>query len=140
MALGRVHEVVNLLALPAFLYFIPKEHYLTFVAGYLIGTFLLSPDLDLKVSKPTKRWGPFRYLWRPYQKKSRHRGLSHVPFFGTFLRLSYITAVLLFISWLLGFREPFRILSEASLWEGSFYFLIGIVLSEIMHIIMDVLR
>jgi len=50
LALGRTHELINLLALPGFLYFLPKEFYLSFSVGYVLGTFLLSPNLDLKHS------------------------------------------------------------------------------------------
>ncbi|MFZ8787486.1 DUF2227 family putative metal-binding protein [Thermocrinis sp.] len=52
MALGKTHELINLLVLPGFLYFLPKEFYLSFSVGYLLDTFLLSPDLDLKHSAP----------------------------------------------------------------------------------------
>jgi len=103
LALGRTHELINLLALPGFLYFLPKEFYLPFSVGYVLGTFLLSPDLDLKHSKPSKRWKALKILWRPYQKKSKHRGISHIPLLGTFTRLLYIFLLITALYYLLYF-------------------------------------
>jgi uncharacterized metal-binding protein len=103
LALGRTHELINLLALPGFLYFLPKEFYLSFSVGYVLGTFLLSPDLDLKHSKPSKRWKALKILWRPYQKKSKHRGISHIPLLGTLTRLLYIFLLITALYYLLYF-------------------------------------
>jgi uncharacterized metal-binding protein len=103
LALGRTHELINLLALPGFLYFLPKEFYLSFSVGYVLGTFFLSPDLDLKHSKPSKRWKALKILWRPYQKKSKHRGISHIPLLGTFTRLLYIFLIITALYYLLYF-------------------------------------
>ncbi|MFZ8861871.1 MAG: DUF2227 family putative metal-binding protein, partial [Thermocrinis sp.] len=103
MALGRTHELINLLVLPGFLYFLPKEFYLSFGVGYVLGTFFLSPDLDLKHSKPSKRWKALKILWRPYQEKSKHRGISHIPILGTFTRLLYIFLIITALYYLLYF-------------------------------------
>lgn len=34
-------------------------------AGILLGTHLLSPDLDMWNTRPMKRWGPLRFFWTP---------------------------------------------------------------------------
>ncbi len=154
MALAKSHEFLNLLALPGFLYFLPKETYISFILGYIIGTFFLSPDIDLKHSKPTKRWKLLRILWYPYQKKSKHRGLSHTPIFGTFIRLFYIMFVftviyiilyLIFSNYwkegleLLQSINPLALIEGHAYKEWVFYFVLGLLASELMHIVADVL-
>ena len=136
------------------MYFLPKEFYIPFGLGYLAGTFFLSPDLDLKHSKPSKRWKFLKIVWYPYQKKSKHRGISHLPIFGTFIKLLYILIVLTILYYLiylvafLYWKEGLETLSKVSplfLIEGlaqkesAFYMLLGVLASEIMHIIADVL-
>ncbi len=154
MALGRSHDFVNLLALPACLYFMPKEFFLPFVGGYLVGTFLLSPDLDLPRSRPSKRWRSLRFIWRPYQAVSKHRGVSHVPIIGTSLRLTYFLLVLFFLYFvLLGISskyvpeikelllsfDPFELFSRLAEKEEVFYFALGVILSEVFHVFLDLL-
>jgi len=152
MALGRTHDAVNLVALPVFLYFLPKEFYIPFGAGYIVGTFLLSPDLDLKNSRPSKRWGQLRCLWLPYQSFSRHRGLSHVPVVGSILRLLYITFIVLFLYFVLlgivsildkslaiyvaGF-DPFGVMNKLFRSEEALFFVLGIITADIIHIVID---
>ncbi|SHK50725.1 metal-binding protein [Thermocrinis minervae] len=154
MALSRSHDLINLMLLVPTLYFVPREFYLPFATGYLIGTFLLSPDLDLKHSKPSKRWKVFRYLWRPYQSKSKHRGISHVPIVGTFIRIAYLVLAvfLLFQAFvlLLHYVDPslevfltkvdmIGLLQELMYREESFYFLLGLILSEVFHVLIDLI-
>lgn len=154
MALGKSHDMVNLLLLPLSLYFIPKEFYLPFSLGYIVGTFFLSPDIDLKHSKPSKRWKYLKVLWLPYQKRSKHRGTSHIPIVGTFMRLIYLNLVVLFFYFVLvgifSYMSPelsrimlsidlegfFQYLAKS---ESSFYFLLGLIISEILHVLLDFL-
>lgn len=154
MALGRSHDFINLLLLPPFLYFVPREHFFTFGAGYLIGTFFLSPDLDLRHSKPSKRWKALRVVWKPYQKLSRHRGISHLPLLGSLTRLGYLLflSVLAYFS-LLGFShlylpelkkvllsfDPFELISSLASKEWVFFFMLGIFASELCHIGLDLI-
>jgi uncharacterized metal-binding protein len=154
LALGRTHELINLLALPGFLYFLPKEFYLPFGLGYVLGTFLLSPDLDLKHSKPSKRWKALKILWRPYQKKSKHRGISHIPILGTFTRLSYIFLLITVLYYLLYFLlssdwqestqkisqlNPLILAEKLAYKKWTFYALSGLIASELTHISLDLL-
>jgi uncharacterized metal-binding protein len=154
LALGRTHELINLLALPGFLYFLPKEFYLPFGLGYVLGTFLLSPDLDLKHSKPSKRWKALKILWRPYQKKSKHRGISHIPILGTFTRLLYIFLLITALYYLLYFflssywqestqkisqLNPLILAEKLAYKEWTFYALLGLIASELTHISLDLL-
>jgi len=70
-----------------------------FAAGYLAGTFLITPDLDLAehpTSRPRamRRWGPLAWIWLPYGALFRHRGLSHTWLAGPLSRLLYLYLVL----------------------------------------------
>ncbi|MBC8103924.1 MAG: metal-binding protein [Cytophagales bacterium] len=70
---------------------------LALLAATLFSGLMLSPDLDLN-SSVYSRWGPFRYLWWPYQKAIPHRSkLSHSYFLGPALRVVYF----LVLAWLL---------------------------------------
>lgn len=55
---------------------------------------MLSPDLDLD-SSIYRRWGPFRFLWWPYQKLLPHRSVfSHSFIVGPLIRLAYFFVLL----------------------------------------------
>ncbi len=152
MALGKTHDVINLIALPALFYYLPKEFYLPFGVGYIVGTFLLSPDIDLPNSRPSRRWSLLKCLWLPYQNLSRHRGFSHIPIVGSLLRLIYIVSVVIFLyfvligilsfldrslSYLIASFNPFEFLSELFRSEGSLYFVAGIICADVVHIVLD---
>ncbi|MCS6957003.1 MAG: metal-binding protein [Aquificaceae bacterium] len=154
MALGRSHDFFNLLALPFCLYYTPREFYIPFIGGYLFGTFFLSPDLDLPKSKPSKRWKVFKLLWRPYHALSKHRGISHIPLVGTLVRVGYLVLTSVFLYFvLLGFSskyapwlkelllsvDPFELFSSLAGKEEVFYFALGVVASEVFHLILDFL-
>jgi uncharacterized metal-binding protein len=58
--------------------------------GFLVSGLIFGPDLDL-YSFHYKRWGIFRYLWRPYQQAIKHRSIwSHGPIVGTIGRILYL--------------------------------------------------
>ena len=152
MALGRTHDLFNLLLLPPCLYFTPKEFYLPFTLGYLVGTFLLSPDIDMKGSKPSKRWKILRFIWHPYQSRAKHRGVSHIPILGTFVRLVYLNLVVFFAYLILVYAlksyfpeyqdyverfNPLIYLQQFAKSEASFYFILGLILSEVFHVFLD---
>ncbi len=100
MASGKTHDRVTLgLLLPVFvacrwlllLGWMPSA---VITAGTAIGGFLLSPDLDTR-SRPFYRWGVFRFIWWPYQWVAKHRSaLSHGLWLAPWLRLLYLSAVL----------------------------------------------
>jgi uncharacterized metal-binding protein len=61
----------------------------------LLGGFMMGPDLDIH-SVQYRRWGPFKWIWRPYQVFLKHRStLSHGPIIGTLLRVFYFSAWLI---------------------------------------------
>lgn len=142
MALFRTHEVINLSALAGFLYFVPREFFLPFAVGYVFGTFFLSPDIDIEHSKPSRRWGPFKHAWKPYRKFSRHRGSSHVPFLGSFLRVSYLGALvfLVLLALEIGFSMEFNLNKLPHFaYDWAFFAFLGICLAELVHVLVDVL-
>ncbi|MBD2006345.1 MULTISPECIES: DUF2227 family putative metal-binding protein [Cyanophyceae] len=122
-------------------------------AGYLIGGWLLSPDLDCypAVSNPLKRWGWFRVIWFPYRKAVKHRSwISHTYVVGVTLQLIYLALMLLLIYCVL-----FGLLSvvvslptpkDALVWgfglieSNSAIFLslwIGLIMGSASHLVLD---
>lgn len=134
---GKVHEAVNLLALPPTLYMLPEPIFkVTFTAGYLVGTFWLTPDLDLATSRPTRRWGVLRLLWLPYTWLFSHRGLSHHPFLGALTRVLYLAALAGLVLWALdrlGYHWQFRFPLSHS-WLSFFS---GLLLADFLHLLLD---
>jgi uncharacterized metal-binding protein len=103
MAMGKTHDWVTLACLPSVwlvcrMGFHLSWHLCTLVTlGTYIGGFWLSPDLDTR-SRPFYRWGIFRFIWWPYQWVAKHRsGLSHGILLASWLRLLYLSAILIVI-------------------------------------------
>mgnify|MGYP002624350342 CR=1 FL=1 len=64
-----------------------------FALAYLGASLLLSPDLDLRHNDARRRWGVLGFIWIPYSKLFRHRGVSHSLLFGVLTRIGYLTAL-----------------------------------------------
>ncbi len=146
MASGRTHEIINLIALPPTYYLLSPNDDFSFLAGYLVGTFLITPDNDLFHSRPIRRWKILKFIWYPYTKFSAHRGLSHIPILGTLIKLFYvglIFAVLAFsLSFLLNFTGLYSFKFDLSFKEILFNphllsFVIGVIVAEFFHILTD---
>lgn len=60
--------------------------FIAFNLGWMLSTFILSPDLD---TMPKKRAGILRFFLYPYSLLFKHRGLSHSVLFGTLTRVFY---------------------------------------------------
>lgn len=119
MPSGKVHDRITIVAaglsVPVWWQVAPAPHD-GGVAACLVGATLfsglaLSPDLDLN-SSIYKRWGPFRFLWWPYQKVVRHRSwISHSFLLGPLIRVCYFVfvmwAFLRCVTWLLSLVMPF---------------------------------
>lgn len=65
----------------------------TVTAAHLVGTFYLSPDLDLD-STIYKRWGGLRWVWLPYKNLVKHRSSWSHSVVGGLLRPLYFAGVL----------------------------------------------
>ena len=63
-----------------------------FFMGFLGGTFLVTPDLDLAEQHvlPKRNWGILGFVWVPYGYLFAHRGVSHTYVFGPLTRLIYM--------------------------------------------------
>ena len=57
----------------------PFELAVLVALGFVGGTVLLPPDLDLRRNDALRNWGLLGILWRPYAAVFRHRGLSPHP-------------------------------------------------------------
>lgn len=86
----------------------------------LFSGLMFGPDLDLD-SKPYRRWGPLRYLWKPYQAALPHRStLSHGPILGTVIRIAYFLIVFgLFGTTVLFLRQRY-VYGVQTTWETEF--------------------
>jgi uncharacterized metal-binding protein len=102
MSSGKFHDKLNLITgavLTGVLIGFERspEIISSFVAGWLIATFIFSPDTDIM---PKKRTGPLQFLLYPYSILFKHRGVSHSFLLGTFIRIIYcivLFGVILFI-------------------------------------------
>lgn len=86
----------------------------------LFSGLMFGPDLDLD-SKPYRRWGPLKFLWKPYQAALPHRSkLSHGPVLGTVIRVVYFLIVFsLFTATVLYLRHRYLNMVQTS-WQGEF--------------------
>jgi len=156
MPSGRVHDQITYWCLPFVMVItalVTRSPILIVIVSlsFLVGGLMLGPDLDIH-SVQYNRWGPFRWIWLPYQMAIRHRSrLSHGPIVGTALRVVYLSVWLaLFVvigvellnflwdaqlSWRL-LRQPFRTLLKeyAAEWVAI---LIGLELGSISHSVSD---
>lgn len=104
MPSGRVHEAINLsvlgVACVAYIAYKPslglsEPLALAFAGSYLLGTFLVTPDLDLAENRVRAkgRWGVVGFFWIPYGLMFAHRGLSHTWLAGPLTRVAYMGVV-----------------------------------------------
>ncbi len=153
MASGKTHDIINLSVFPIAVYYLKPENFSGFFLGYMVGTFFLSPDNDIFHSKPNKRWKKLQFIWKPYTKLFSHRGISHFPFLGLATKLVYISLLifvlfsLIYISLFFSgiYTSPITDLlnKETILYyiKTPFFvsFIFGLFLSEIVHIITDII-
>jgi uncharacterized metal-binding protein len=138
LASGKSHDASILwfspLALAGVFYVCPLPWFWVGAVAYAIGGWLLSPDIDLKQSYPSKRWLIFSILWQPYRELSGHRGFSHVPFVGTLSRVLYMGAIAL--PFLFFAKVDLELLGKLSIPYIQPVFL-GLELATWVHLIMD---
>jgi uncharacterized metal-binding protein len=134
---GRTHERFNLLlgasgfTLLAWQEAPPPELLLAGGAGFAVGTFLVTPDMDQAgkgSSRALRRWGPLASLWLPYGLAFRHRGLSHLWPIGALTRLLYLALL----------ASPFFALNLVWLFSPPVLaFLAGFLLADLLHAFLD---
>jgi uncharacterized metal-binding protein len=142
MPSGGRHLRLELFLLPLFLaglYFMkPDWKWLTtFGSAYLFSSLWLSPDLDLRSNDTRRRWGVFGFIWIPYTKIFKHRGLSHNLLFGPLTRVGYLFLlgfIVIYALNYLGVRADFhlRISKEILTMIG-----VGLYLPNVLHILYD---
>ncbi|GEM_PF-821747 len=111
------------------------KHFLALGAGYYIGTDFITPDLDIK-SKVIKRWGMLKVIWLPYMWLFKHGQSSHNIVYGGVVRILYIGIIVLGVYYLI-FRSlpPDTIISSVYI----IIFLIGIIIANALHVVLDTL-
>ncbi|RIH82454.1 hypothetical protein Mterra_02658 [Calidithermus terrae] len=155
MPSGRVHEAINLsvLGLGSAAYLAMKESVgvedpvaLAFAASYCIGTFLITPDLDLAEQgvRAKGRWGLLGWLWVPYGLMFSHRGLSHTWLVGPLTRLAYLALLGTALFWAgdgllrylgvsLNLQGRIAVPPQEILWAAA----IGYYASQWLHLVAD---
>lgn len=101
---GKTHLKIELLSalliFPCVIYLaytfkeVTQIEAISFCIGYLLGSLLLSPDMDLFKSDAIGRWSILKYIWAPYCWLYNHRGASHSWIFGTLTRFLYLLLLL----------------------------------------------
>lgn len=111
------------------------KHLLVFLAGYYAGTEFITPDLDTD-SAALKKWGRLKILWLPYKWLFEHGKSSHNIMYGAIVRIIYVSAIILGIYYLL-----FKSLPPGSMISSLFFivFIMGIIIANAMHIVLDFL-
>lgn len=95
MPSGRVHDKITWTTTPAvavasFLFTFSFVETAIITVAYLFAAMMFSGDLDLP-SKQTNRWGPFQFIWKPYQSAFSHRSIfTHGIVLGTVIRVLYL--------------------------------------------------
>jgi len=116
------------------------------MGSYLLGTFLITPDLDLAEQqvRAKGRWGWLGWLWVPYGWMFAHRGLSHTWLIGPLTRLLYLGAVGLVVFWLcgaimsyLGLDISLQAQLKAPPQEVFWALVLGYYTSQWLHLIAD---
>lgn len=102
---GRTHDFITVVSAGAAIPIILTSHLpqidpataAVLVGSYLASGLIFSPDLDLH-SRPYRRWGPFRFIWIPYQKLVPHRSwVSHSFVLGPLIRVCYFLAMVILL-------------------------------------------
>jgi uncharacterized metal-binding protein len=148
MPSGKTHLRIELFLLPIFatlFYLFVNTSWAAvalFAGAYLFSSLMLSPDLDLRYNHTRRRWGLLGFIWIPYTKIFKHRGVSHSLLFGTLTRLGYLGLLAVLIIWGLSYFDLWP-LPVAQLASGPIdLWLVGILvaglwLPNILHTLVD---
>ncbi len=153
---GRVHNLINIavyagLAAAAVLgtrsgaIVVTQSEMLNFTVGFMAGTFLLSPDLDLATGNvdSKRHWGLLGGLWIPYGMLFSHRGLSHTWILGPLTRLAYMAIVVVIVVGLIRTFAPQVQLPQLPEQFGHKFLLplmVGYYVSQWLHLVADGVR
>lgn len=149
MPSGKTHAAVELALGPVFgaAYYVVLQpdggELAAFAGAYLFSSLWLSPDLDLPKNAARRRWGPLGFLWAPYSKVFKHRGLSHSLVWGPLTRLIYLglvlAAVIAGLSYLGGLTLPPAERAEGVLEDRGLLRALGVglYLPNVLHVLLD---
>lgn len=139
----NVHRLFNyaiLIAIIILLYvrdisIINLKQVAAFGVGYYTGTELLTPDMDTD-STAIKKWGKLKIFVLPYKWMFVHRKSSHNIIYGAIVRIMYIGLIILVIYYFL-----FKSLPSDTIFSSVyiFIFLVGIIIANALHILLDTL-
>lgn len=86
----------------------------------LFAGLMFGPDLDLQ-SRPYNRWGPLRFIWKPYQIAMPHRSkLSHGPMLGTVIRVAYFLVMFSLLAATLLYLRHSYLHGQQTTWVAEF--------------------
>ncbi len=102
-------------------------------AGFYIGTDFITPDLDTD-STAIKRWGSFKIIMLPYKWMFSHRQSSHNIVYGAVIRILYVSLIIVGIYYILFRSLPGE---NTILSVYIFSFLIGIIIANALHVLLD---
>lgn len=120
---------------------------LEILAGMVLSTLMMSPDMDSSRSVVYRNWWVLKYLWWPYTEIFHHkgrdfnrvfntkRGMGHNLILGTVFRVLYGSLLL----WLIGSCLPGIGIKS---WivnhkVATGYIVLGIWLADVCHILVD---
>ena len=103
--------------------------------GFYIGTDFLTPDLDTE-STAIKRLGRLKILFLPYKWAFTHRRSSHNIMYGAVVRILYISIIILILYYIL-----FKSFPSGTVFFSAYtlLFLIGIIIANALHVLLDVI-
>lgn len=148
MPAGKTHLRIELITLPlwaALFYLFVDASWLSIVlfgGAYLFSSLLLSPDLDLRHNAARRRWGLLGFVWLPYTKIFKHRGVSHSLLLGTLTRLGYLALLAVIAALALSYFNVWTISVTQLPWTKLDLWLAGILLAglwlpNILHALVD---
>jgi uncharacterized metal-binding protein len=143
MPSGRTHDRINLISTAiagylAYRWGFSWDEILAFSLGSIVATFWFSPDLDLKTSKPVKRWGKLSFIWWPYAAIVPHRGISHIPIIGILTRFGYFFGIV-FLIWLVVRNFLPISINVSAIFNNPYFlpFILGVLFADTLHILAD---
>ena len=125
MPSGRTHDLITFALAPPV--FVGAQYYAgdlllatTATVAMLFAGLMFGPDLDL-MSKPYRRWGPLRFIWKPYQWSTSHRSrLSHGLVFGTIFRVLYFVAIMSVLAATVLYLRQSYLYGTQTTWSAEF--------------------
>ena len=139
MSSGRTHDRINAMATASFVLAglsTARLDLLVCAVGLAIGTFWLSPDLDLPRSNPSNRLGVVKLLYAPYRRLcGHHRSLiSHSPVLSTMIRFVYTFTPLIALAVVSGHQDIVKMIITNNLF---LWFYLGLEISTNLHLFLD---